>query len=228
MPFLIFIMQVEPSGMELLQQEIIKAIPGATLTAFGALLALVVGKRVAAYWAFREKRRELELATLNSFYGLYGEFFCLWKVWNQHFANKPESDDVGTTKWSILERASRAESQLESILVKVASERSLSEQDIEKLGLFRQAFQTIRSNIRDSKPIEWSTSDHPKYQSFKRLACFVSRMLLSNVSYSEPSAEVAADQLSRITCNEHEARWDAIGVDATRNLKRLPPRPQQD
>ena len=49
------------------------------------LLALTwfVGQRIAFQWNIRQKRRELQLTSLQQFYIAYGEFFAVWKLWNR-------------------------------------------------------------------------------------------------------------------------------------------------
>src|SRR5262245_31485222 len=53
------------------------------------------------------------------------------------------------SRWDLLDRACTCEGNLESILVRLASERPLESDDIEVLGCFRQLYQKLRQCIRD-------------------------------------------------------------------------------
>jgi hypothetical protein len=46
-------------------------------------LAALIGQRLSAKWAERQKKREHELALANTFYSSYGEFCAVWKDWNR-------------------------------------------------------------------------------------------------------------------------------------------------
>ena len=106
------------------------------------------------------------------------------------------------TRWSLLERACAAEGALESIFVKLSSERVLSESDIEILGRFRQAYQQLRESIRDNKPIGWWGNNQTEYLSFKRLAFLTACIILS-----DRSRDRTEEALSKITANTWESSW---------------------
>jgi len=202
------------SDSELLRQEFIKAIPGALITAIGALLALWVGKRVSHFWAVRQKQRELELTVLNEFYGLYGEFISLRRLWNRHKEQTSKGSSTPGNQ-TFLEKAADIEARMEGLLVKLAAERKLSsippnENDIDNLGLLRQAFQSLREKIRDDEVMEWGRSDHPQYVAFKSLSSKLATILLSDRNDERPSADDAVNQIKGITDNRHEKRWDNI------------------
>lgn len=57
-------------------------IPGVTVAFFAALLTVGLGPWLASRWNFFLKQRELDLAAVHQFYGLYGEFFAVWKLWH--------------------------------------------------------------------------------------------------------------------------------------------------
>src|SRR3954463_10798929 len=58
------------------------------VAAFGALLAAGllwgVGYRLTFVWEDRKRRRESDIAAVETFYRLYGEFFAAWKLWDSH------------------------------------------------------------------------------------------------------------------------------------------------
>ena len=55
---------------------------------FSAVIAVVllglVGYRLAYYWDNQRRLRESDLAAVETFYRLYGEFFATWKRWDSH------------------------------------------------------------------------------------------------------------------------------------------------
>lgn len=211
LPALFIIGQAQLPGWELLKSETIKAIPSAVIAAIGALLAVGVGRYVSHYWAIRQKRRELELTTLNDLYRLYGDFVATWKLWNHH-CRKPEHLAVDNeNSWKLLERASSVESGMEAILVKIASERILTNEQIAYMGLIRQAFQSLREGIREGRQLDWSYSGHEEYVAFKSLSSQLAGMLLSDEQYERPDAEKAESQILTITDNINEQRWAEIG-----------------
>jgi hypothetical protein len=195
---------------EQLRPEFIKAVPNALLAATGAFLALGIGKWVAEYWALRQKRRELELAALNEFYRLYGEFFAVWKLWNQQNGTPSALKGNPETSWKLLERVSGIEAGIEALIVKVTTERKLEREDVENLGLLRQAFKSLRRCMREGNDLDWTYSEHEEYLAFKRLACGLTALLLTNSKGKKPNVTEATGALLRITTNEHALRWQEI------------------
>lgn len=193
---------------EQLKPELIKAIPNAIIAAVGALLALGIGKAISEYWEVRKKRRELELSTLNDFYRQYGEFFAVWKLWNQHLAGSPSVSEPQDVGWKLLERASAIEAGIEATLVKISAERSLTDEDIQNLGLLRQAFKSLRRIMRKGKELDWDYSEHEEYLAFKRLACRLTSLMLTSNKERKPTAEEAADALVKMTANTNESLWN--------------------
>jgi hypothetical protein len=115
------------------QAEVIKAILNVIVAVVTLGLGWFIGHRLTVYWAIRQKQRELELSALNDFYNLYGEFFAIWKLWA--YCNAPDKSIKlpDTTRWSLMERACIAEGKLEAIFVKLSSERTLRDYDVDLL-----------------------------------------------------------------------------------------------
>lgn len=211
------LLQAEPmTGLELLGHETIKAIPTAVIAGIGALLAVWVGKRVSHLWAVRQKQREIELTALNEVYRLYGEFISLRRLWNQYKKpGYPHLRPPADSSWQFLERAADLEARMEAVLIKVAAERTLCNckgADIDRLGLLRQAFQSLRQRIRDNEPVSWGYSDHEEYVELKSQASRLAAMLLSDAPSARPSAKIALKQIMDITDNRHEKRWQEVSA----------------
>ncbi len=177
------------------------------------VLAALIGQRLGAYWAERQKRRELELSLANTFYASYGEFCSVWKYWNQSLGELPkDSEELKHRRDSLLDRASKAEGSLEAALLKVASERLLDKSEQVDLGNLRQAYQMLRERIQEGVMISYGASCHPDYLEFKRLATRFGVLLASQPSRKAPTPEQAYLAFQEITDNKHETRWRRAGM----------------
>ena len=198
--------------------EMIKAVPNLVVALLTLSLGWFVSNRITARWDERKKRRELDLIALGAFYEIYGQFFAIWKLWSGARKGLPEDDQF---RREVLERSAEAEGRLESLLVRVASERNLSDRDCTLLGCFRQGFQSLRESIRNNEdlrsrlrtagnqarlPVQWAGSEAPPYTAFKALAAFTAN-LLSKDSSPATKAETASSTLMKITSNRLEATW---------------------
>lgn len=81
--------------------------------------------------------------------------------------------------WELMDRASKAEGGVEALLVKVATERCLTDDNAEDLGLFRQAYQQLRDAIRYKKSEDFQR-DSPEYYLFDELSCEFLKILSFN------------------------------------------------
>jgi hypothetical protein len=199
------------------EHELIKA----AITAFNGILLLAltwfVGQRLAYQWNVRQKRRELQLASLQQFYLAYGEFFAVWKLWNRLERKAPTFDD---RRWELWKRAATAESTVEATLVKLSLEIDLDENDINNLGRFRQAFQQLRESIRDNVILPWPSGDCPEYRTFKALSVVVAALLNnSEWSSSSISRRRTQEQLEKITSNQWERDWILPEFKKDKNLQ---------
>jgi hypothetical protein len=168
------------------------------------LTVVVVGSGLTAYWAARQKRREIELLDLSKFYEYYGAFLTVLRMWNIS-KTYPAIDAPSDARWTLLEQSTKAEGGIESILVRLAAERRLTKRDQERLGQFRQSFQTLRESIKDDKVVEWAPSDHPEYVTFKEGASFLAS-LLTKRNWRRPSRKQTAKSLLEITSSKWEPK----------------------
>lgn len=143
------------------------------------LATWAIGQRILVSWDLKKKRQESDLAAAVEFNAIYGEFKDVSKLWRVLMRNvdaklvPPEH-----TPWELLRRACGIESRAEALLVKLATERVLSEKDVSTLGLFRQAVQQLREAIRDGEPLS-SSSRGPDYAFFNVLTAKVSCIIAS-------------------------------------------------
>ncbi|MFJ2033565.1 hypothetical protein [Streptosporangium sp. NPDC087985] len=200
--------------------EAVKAIPNLVVALLTLSLGWFVGNRLTARWDERKKRRELDLVALSVFYEIYGQFFAIWKLWSGARKGLPENDEF---RREVLGRAAEAEGRLESLLVRIASERDLSDRDCILVGCFRQGFQSLRESIRNNEdlrsrlytmsgkerlPVRWTGSEAPPYIAFKALAAYTAN-LLAKSSSPATKAESASSTLKKITSNRLEGTWVA-------------------
>ena len=150
-----------------------------------------VGQRIIAYWDYRKKRNEIDIDSAHRFFGLYGEFRAINRLWNIFCFNTlhelkeqasargsklitiPDSNNV---RWELIKRAADAESGIESLILKLTAERRLDRKEMEALGRFRQAYQKLRESIRADRPLRWSHATK-EYEVFNDLATRFARMI---------------------------------------------------
>ena len=135
-------------------------------------LTWVVGTQILSFWEFKKKQKELAVSTSTKFQELYGEFSAVWRLWKLYWKKSKSEiiDNKSERYWELLRRASVAEGGIEAILVKLASEKKLTKDDINTLGLFRQVFQQLRQSIRDVEEMDWKRKT-PQYKLLKELTC---------------------------------------------------------
>jgi hypothetical protein len=148
----------EPSAMSPVSLEILKASFSLLVTLFGLVLAWVIGYRLSANWNLFQKQRETDIANIQQFYSLYGEFKEISKTWRLIKRSQDSSLKIPSdSRWLLLARSCVIESKNEAILVKLATERDLKDDSLKTLGLFRQALQQLRESIRDDKEIPFAS-----------------------------------------------------------------------
>jgi hypothetical protein len=188
--------------------EIHRAFVTAATSILTALIVLggglFVGQKITAKWNIRIKQRELDLDAIRQVRSLYGEFLSTQRLWNYHCEHCQVKilDDRGL---KLFNRACMAEGQMEAILMKVASERKLTSEQLDTLGLYRQGYQQLRESIQKNGPLSWGSSEHPEYVAFKRGCRTTIDVLSKAMSQAAPSG-----QFEYITSNIHEIRWKAL------------------
>ncbi|MGB7979507.1 MAG: hypothetical protein WCF36_01800 [Candidatus Nanopelagicales bacterium] len=156
-----------------------------------ALLAVLVGNRIALGVEIRRRAREYDLAASEEFFRLYGQFFALWKRWNYAVTQDPAAAVV---RDQFIKEAADAEGRLEALFVRVTTQRSLLKADVEALGRFRQAYQQLRESIRDGHRLkDWDSSDAPRYVGFKTLASQVALILAPREASRAKGRDSAVD-----------------------------------
>ena len=174
-------------------------------------LAWLVGHSLTTRWDTVKKQTELDLAAMEQFYRIYGEFFAVWTLWEDAI-----QQDSGKRN-ELFERIATAEAQLEALIVRISCQRALTKDEIHVTGAFRQAYQTLRKCMKHGQSLSvdhgWNASNAPPYAAFKGLAASVAVMLRPKQigvwhmpSVSAQTAQAAAESLRALTSNAYE-RW---------------------
>jgi hypothetical protein len=200
------------NGLLLALEGTVDTILAAVITVISTtLLAWLIGTRVSYGWDEVKRRRECDLAALNSFYRCYGTYFSAWKMWEIYLANSavkegerfPVNDEMA---WNILREAENAAIGFEAILVRLVSEYASFQEDQFLLASFREAAQSLREAIRDGRSLTWKAQPHSprdgppspmtreqrlldyrKYRAFKALCEYVA-LKLAHGSHSTRAA----------------------------------------
>ena len=184
------------------------------------LLGWFVGQRLTVRWNLVQKQREADLADLQHFYALYGEFKEVSKLWRVMKRNTGEGFDVPKeTRWSLVSRACGVESKNEAIVVKLATERDLSADAMRHLGLFRQALQKLRESIRDDVEIPFA-SRGPAYVFFNDVAAMVATIVSSSQRDKSSDPSKASGRLETIA-NVRLPDFDRAMDDFAKNHPQL-------
>ena len=208
---------------EAMQLELMKGLVSLLVPVLSAVLLYFVGRYLTDRYSEQKKRaelallqasqsaqkqRELQLEAAARFYQLYGEFFAVWKLWSAAKSGKVAPEQPQAYRAELYRRACAAEGDMEAVLVRLATEYHLGQSEIEVLGKFRQAYQSIREALRADRELGWGTSDHPQYAAFKRLACSVASLLAAHTPTGLPTAQASATVLREITDNKWEHGWE--------------------
>jgi hypothetical protein len=179
-----------------LREELIKL-------ALSFLGITLLGGAFTAFWTSLQRRREIEEMELKSFYDNYGRLLTACRLWNAAKSKKiPFPNEAA--RYQLLKQASEAESVLEGMLLKLASERTLNPDQQSRLGRFRQGYQSVRQAIRDDREGLWTSSQADSYLDFKEGAALFASLLKKHIWMRAPTQESARQAVCEITHNRHE------------------------
>ena len=200
--------------MEFINNAIIEISTTLAVSIIILLLGWFVGKRIGFQWNLRQKQKEFDLVAAREFYELYGKFFSSWKLWNSKFkdpwASKPyisKEELPENFRWEMFKNACNIESRMEALFVQVSGSKELTFKDIEILGKFRQAFQTIRETIRSNKRLAWDYHSHPEYLALKHLGVELGSILSGGKALKFSKIKCKRMILECIACNIWEKIW---------------------
>jgi hypothetical protein len=183
--------------------ELAKIVLGPLVT---ALFAWLVGNRISANWALRQKHREYSLSIGTEFYQVYGEFFATWKLANYAFRHERPDITDGFIQ-DLIARAAALEARIEALLLRMASELRLEPAEARTLGLYRQAVQQLRHSIIRRQQLDFFGAGQAKYEFYKQLSVTVGDLVRELGERPRPTRERAATQMTEITSSKWEAEW---------------------
>lgn len=178
--------------------ELFKSFLSLVVAALTLLATWFIGYRLTAYWNLRQKRSEINLASLQAFHALYGEFKEVVKIWR--LAKRSLKSPVAVPqdeRWKLLTRACAIESKSEALVIRLTTERCLSSEEIRAIGLFRQAIQTLRESIRDDVDCPLG-SRRAEYRLLNQLTPQLAAMVSANLPKRAPGARRAQTQLAEV------------------------------
>jgi hypothetical protein len=179
--------------------ESFKAALGLLVSVITLALGWLVGQRLTINWNLVQKHRETEIENIHQFHLVYGEFRELSKTWRLVKKDEAvtETERPGI-RWMLLTRACALESKVESINIKLATEKIIrDDENLRALGLFRQAIQRLRESVRD-ETITPSSSRGIDYEYFNHLVARVATLISCAPEGPRPDAERSSKQLSKI------------------------------
>lgn len=168
-----------------------------------------------------QARQQRNLAAAAELYRVYGDFFAAWKVWNAHLRSaKPPSgaqlaqlgppDDRRRSE--LLTAAAQAEGGFEALLIRLALEHNLTDDQRTTLWCLRSASQQLRRAMKAGEPLLWWKSDihsgdvghdgYRAYQAFKKLTSLSAGMLLD--ARDMPAVESRLQALRQVTSSVKE------------------------
>jgi hypothetical protein len=200
----------------------------------------VLGGAAAVGWGAIRHRRELDLAALGEFRGAYGRWCAVWRGWSAAIDAIPKEERVppipvgAEIRQDLMQRAADVEGTFEALLVKIATERRLSADQIRRLGRFREGYQQLRESIEKRREVPFRVQYHHKevaaYMAFKALSVEFAALLSSPVNllqastWRRPSLRDGQDAFVQVTSWRPEAKtadshhdwWSAKGNEELR------------
>ena len=190
------------------QLEVIKT----GLSAILLVLSWLVGQRILAFWERRKKQNEIDLASLAQLHRIHAEFRTIGRLWRAFGLGQPAGAAVNIPDdihWQLQLRAAAAEGEMEALVVKLATERVLTDHQVRSLGFLREAYQLLRRCIRDRVWFYWK-SGSPEYTTFYTSAIELTSVLSQMAPRPTPKESVQAVDRVRKVCDEllHEPAFN--------------------
>jgi hypothetical protein len=152
-------------------------------------------------WALQQESRAVNLALTKQFQQLFGEYKEIWRLWKVYAPSQlpryAETQAPASITWELLARASSAEGRVEAVLLKLATDRTLTKDQLLTLGLFRQSFQVLRQGIRDGQSLDYGFKD-AKYRLFNKLGVQVAHLIVASAASTPPSEAQACQAFQTI------------------------------
>ncbi|MEU8006226.1 hypothetical protein AB0B66_34135 [Catellatospora sp. NPDC049111] len=199
-----------------------ESVPALVVAVVSIVLGGALGGWITSRWELAKKRRETDLAAAEAFFAVHGEFYGIWQEWKgvRHWPGFPDEVERERHRWELFARSAAAQSRVEALVTKLATERTLTDDERTLIGCYRQAYRTLSKCIEtgislgvplqrrpdgrvlDSSYEVWDRSGAPTYVTFKELATAVGALLAR--PGVTPSKEHAMKSMRAITANRYE------------------------
>jgi hypothetical protein len=193
------------------------------LTPFLVLgMGWLVGNRVSAGWALKQKRRESVHVAVATFQSLYGRWFTLAKLWIVHFhhVSDPSPDGSGhrDREWSLLRETLQTEGEFEAFWLKLSAQYALPAQTRLDMERFREGYQELRRQALMRRGLNWFSTNSAEYRAFKTLAArIVSALAQEELIADNRLGGDSTLAFSAVTSNRHQLDWFVL-EDEVMNL----------
>jgi hypothetical protein len=163
--------------METFDQKINLEIIKTLLSILVLLITWIIGQKILSLWDKQKKRKEIDAELATEFHGVYAEYKTIIRLWHVQCTYMSEVlTDPFDKRWDLLMRATNAEARVEALLIKLATERQLSEGNCSDLGYFRQAYQQLRESIRTGRDLHHNYGSI-EYNLFHKLSTAISHLI---------------------------------------------------
>jgi hypothetical protein len=146
----------------------------------GFSFVAVLGGAAGLVWGAVKHQHELDLAAVQRFRKLYGEWFATWKGWEEAL-QKGHGVEGDPVRDQLLNRATNVEGGFEVLTLKIATERHLSDAQLRHLGRFREGYQQLRERIEKLEElpfrVQYDAQQVKAYVAFKALSVEFGRLL---------------------------------------------------
>jgi hypothetical protein len=175
-------------------------------------LSWLVGSRISAEWALRQKRREGVQLAVATFQGLYGRWFALAKLWLLHkvACSSEESPTRNADReWALLRDIIALEGEFEAFWLKLSAQYALPPATLDTMERFREGFQVLRRTAVSGEGLDWFRHNDIQYRAFKTLAAEIVSALGSEqiVAETMQAPHTAAAAFHRVTSNRVQQDW---------------------
>ena len=179
---------------------------GAVLAVVATLLAIYVTGRNRKKNNLATAKRERDLAAAADLYRVHGQFYAAWKAWNFYFDREGHPRIQGVPddrlRSQAASQAADSEGGYESLILRVAFEHDLNDEQEAAMWCLRFAFKELRYAIRNNQPLQWRRDAKEKpgyrdYECFKSLLFIVAEVLIGEDHVEAPSDSRTREQSAR-------------------------------
>lgn len=201
------------------EQELLKT---AIQAAVPTVILIFGGRWIINFFEVSKKRREqtLELArfvreqqyqALQELYSLFSEFMRLYRRINSRHTDLSDLN----IRSALLEECMAAESRVEGVILRIASEFTHDNRDDleNRLGQLRQSVQLWRERLTEEQRLPFHYSEQYDYVRFKHSFAGTVTYLAAQIYQRLEPAEVQAEESQQLLQDIFNNKWEVHGPD---------------